>query len=61
VLLAITRAYSRASAAAGIFLGVDELLYYTSGAFVLVLSILRIVVLRFRETPKYLSVADKTW
>ncbi|KAH6679991.1 major facilitator superfamily domain-containing protein [Plectosphaerella plurivora] len=29
-------------------------LYYTSGAFVLVLSILRIVVLRFRETPKYL-------
>jgi hypothetical protein len=29
-------------------------LYYTSGAFVLVLSMLRIFVLRFRETPKYL-------
>lgn len=29
-------------------------LYYTSGAFVLVLSLLRIFVLRFRETPKYL-------
>ena len=28
--------------------------YYTGGAFVLVLSILRIFVLRFRETPKYL-------
>lgn len=29
-------------------------LYYTSGSLVLVMSFLRIVVLRFRETPKYL-------
>lgn len=34
-------------------------LYYTSGAFVLVLSFLRIVVLRFRETPKYLLCSGK--
>lgn len=34
-------------------------LYFTSGTFVLVLSILRVTVIRFHETPKYLICNGK--
>ena len=34
-------------------------LYFTSGAFVLVLSIARVTVIRFHETPKYLLCVGK--
>lgn len=34
-------------------------LYYTGGSFVLVLSVARVLVIRFHETPKYLLCAGK--